>query len=253
YFESSRFCPGARFGSTRVPTDLYHPLFTGDIARVPHYVSRHALYQERTRMIARARPSYHWSDLRAAWSACVDEVERFEHSLASSFNISHAITFPYGRSAIYTCFKALHLAGGEVVQPAYNCVVVAHATMAAGCRPVFVDAQTHSPNQDPQAMVEHVSPQTVAVLPTSIFGIPFDAKALCEAIRIRNPKTLILMDCCQCFDARWQGERLASQGDAALLAFGLGKPMTTLYGGALLTNRDDLADTIRQYRNSTFR
>src|SRR5262245_1689894 len=204
-------------------------------------------------MIPRARPSYHWTDLRAAWRASLDEVERFESALASYFNLSHAITFPYGRSAIYACLKALDLAGGEVVQPAYNCVVVAHATMAAGCRPVFIDAQAHSPNQDPQAMVEHVGPQTVAVLPTSIFGIPFDAKALCEAIRSRNPKTLILMDCCQCFDARWQGERLASQGDATLLAFGLGKPMTTLYGGALLTNRDDLAYTVRQYRNSTFR
>ena len=204
-------------------------------------------------MIPRARPSYHWTDLRAAWRASLDEVERFESALASYFNLSHAITFPYGRSAIYACLKALALAGGEVVQPAYNCVVVAHATMAAGCRPVFVDAQSHSPNQDHQAMVEHVGPQTVAVLPTSIFGIPFDAKALCEAIRSRNPKALILMDCCQCFDARWQGERLASQGDAALLAFGLGKPMTTLYGGALLTNRDDLAHAVRQYRNSTFR
>ncbi len=164
-------------------------------------------------MIPRARPSYHWTDLRAAWRASLDEVERFESALASYFNLSHAITFPYGRSAIYACLKALALAGGEVVQPAYNCVVVAHATMAAGCRPVFVDAQSHSPNQDHQAMVEHVGPQTVAVLPTSIFGIPFDAKALCEAIRSRNPKALILMDCCQCFDARWQGERLASQAN----------------------------------------
>lgn len=204
-------------------------------------------------MIPRARPSYHWSDLRAAWRACAGEVERFEQALASYCNLSHAITFPYGRSAIYACFKALGLAGAEVVQPAYNCVVVAHATMAAGCRPVFVDAQAHSPNQDPQAMVEAVGSRTGAVLPTSIFGMPFDAKALCEAIRSRNPKALILLDCCQCFDARWQGERLAAHGDAALLAFGLGKPMTTLYGGALLTNRDDLAHTVRQYRDATFR
>ena len=29
--------------------------------------------------------------------------------------------------------------------------------------------------------------------------------------------------------------------------------MTTLYGGALLTNRDDLAQAVRQYRHTTFR
>jgi perosamine synthetase len=204
-------------------------------------------------MIPRARPSYHWADLRDAWHACLDAVERFESALATYFNLNHAIVFPYGRSAIYTCLRALGQPGGEVVQPAYNCVVVAHATMCAGHRPVFVDAQSHSPNQDPEAIVERVHSTTVAVMPTSIFGLSFEAKALCEAIRQRNPKALILLDCCQAFDACWHGERLASQGDAALLAFGLGKPMTTLYGGALLTNRDDLAQAVRQYRHTTFR
>jgi len=204
-------------------------------------------------MIPRARPSYHWADLCAAWHACRDAVEQFESALATYFNLNQAIVFPYGRSAIYACLRALEQPGGEVVQPAYNCVVVAHATMCAGYRPVFVDAQPHSPNQDPGAMVERVHSTTVAVMPTSIFGLSFEAKALCEAIRQRNPKALILLDCCQAFDACWHGERLASQGDAALLAFGLGKPMTTLYGGALLTNRDDLAQAVRQYRHTTFR
>jgi dTDP-4-amino-4,6-dideoxygalactose transaminase len=131
--------------------------------------------------------------------------------------------------------------------------VVAHATMMAGCQPIFVDAQAASPNQDPQAMVEQVRASTVAVIPTSIFGMSFDAAALCEAIRRRNPQALIIMDCCQCFDAHWQGELLVSQGDAALLAFGIGKPMTTLFGGALLTDRDDLARLVRHYRHTTFR
>jgi len=204
-------------------------------------------------MIPRARPSYGLAELRAALWAQADEVEHFENELAAYFNLSHAITFPYGRSAIYACLRALDLAGGEVVQPAYNCVVVAHATVAAEYRPVFVDAQSHSPNQDLDEMVDRVGTHTVAVLPTSIFGMTFDVKALCEAIRRRNARACILVDCCQCFDARWQGEPLAAWGDAVLLAFGIGKPMTTLYGGALLTNRDDLASVVRRYRDATFR
>ena len=203
-------------------------------------------------MIPRARPSYSWTDLWAAMRSHADDMAQFERELAAYFNLSHAITFPYGRSAIYACLRALNRAGGEVVQPAYNCVVVAHATVAAGYQPVFVDAQAHSPNQDPDHMVDRVGPNTAAVLPTSIFGMTFDVKALCEAIRRRNPKALILVDCCQCFDARWHGESLAARGDAVLLAFGIGKPMTTLYGGALLTDRDDLAGAVRRYRDTTF-
>ena len=204
-------------------------------------------------MIPRVRPSYSVAELLAAVRPGRDAVERFEQELADYFQARHALVFPYGRSAVYCCLRALSPSGREVVQPAYNCVVVAHATVAAGCRPVFVDAQRQSPNQDPEAMAEQVGPGVAAVIPTSMFGFTFDAGALCAAIRRRNPQALILLDCCQCFDARWHGERLTAQGDAALLAFGIGKPMTTLFGGALVTDRDDLADAVRRFRDVTFR
>ena len=204
-------------------------------------------------VIPRVRPSYSRAELWAALRPGADAVVGFERDLAAHFGMRHALVFPYGRSALCAALRALIPAGGEVVQPAYNCAVVAHATMAAGCRPVFVDAQPSSPNQDPEQMVERVSAKTVAVVPTSIFGTTFDAAALCDAIRRRNPKTLILVDCCQCFDARWHGAPLATQGDAALLAFGIGKPMTTLYGGALLTNREDVAQTVHRFRDEVFR
>ncbi|RME49690.1 MAG: DegT/DnrJ/EryC1/StrS aminotransferase family protein, partial [Caldilineae bacterium] len=205
-------------------------------------------------MIPRVRPTYGWAELAAALRPHpATTVQAFERELAAYFGVREAITFPYGRSAIYAALRALGREGGEVVQPAYNCVVVAHATMVAGYRPLFVDAQAESPNQDEAQMVERVTSRTAAVIPTSIFGFPFDAAALCRAIRRRNPDALILMDCCQAFDARWQGERLTAHGDAALLAFGIGKPMTTLYGGALLTDQPALAERVRRYRDAHYR
>jgi len=203
-------------------------------------------------MIPRVRPSYSFTDLRAALCPGPDAVTSFEKELAAHFGVRHALVFPYGRSVIYSALRALNLTG-DVVQPAYNCVVVAHATMVGGCRPVFVDAQAHSPNQNVEQMIERVGPDTTAVIPTSIFGVTFDVGSLVEAIRRKSPRALILIDCCQCFDACWQGQLLATQGDAALLAFGIGKPMTTLFGGALLTHRDDLASAVRRYRDAAFR
>lgn len=45
---------------------------------------------------------------------------------------------------------------------------------------------------------------------------------------------------------------LAGCGDGAFLAFGIGKPMTSLYGGAFLTSRESLAQSVRRYRNAAF-
>lgn len=203
-------------------------------------------------MIPRVRPTYTRAELRAALFPLQDAVEEFERELAASFGMKYALAFPYGRSAIYATFRALDFSG-EVVQPAYNCVVVAHATVLSGNRPVFVDCQSGDPNQDADAMIRAVNSNTTAVLPTSIFGIPFDAHSLVAAIRRKNPRAFILMDCAQSFSVRSQDAMIAAQGDAAILAFGIGKAMTTLLGGALLTNRDDVAQTVRNYRDRSYR
>lgn len=202
-------------------------------------------------MIPRIKPSYTLAEWRAALCPPQDAVARVERALADYFAMKHALMFPYGRSALYACFRALDL-HGEIVQPAYNCIVVAHATVLSGNRPVFVDCQRDDPNQDAEAMVRAINARTVAVIPTSIFGMSFDAPALVRAIRARNPQVLIVMDCAQCFDARWNGALIAQQGDVAILAFGIGKAMTMLFGGAVLTNHDGLYQRLADYRARAF-
>jgi len=204
-------------------------------------------------MIPSNKPSYSFRDLHAALFHDSRTFDRFEQELAANFNFRYAITFPYGRSALYATLRALDKPKSEVVQPAYNCVVVAHATVAAGHQPVFVDASTATPNQDADRMVEAVGPRSVAVVPTSIYGMTFDAEGLCSEIRHRNRDACILVDCCQALDARWDGRLLMHAGDGAFLAFGIGKPMTTLFGGALLTNRHDLASSVYLFRDRYYR
>lgn len=208
--------------------------------------------RRRALLIPRARPTYALADLAGAIRAHRDGVERFESELAEHLGLRHAISFPYGRSAIYTTLRALRTARRDVVQPAYNCVGVAHATVKAGYTPLFVDSEADSPNHDFEQMLAVVSMQTAAVFPTSIFGVTFDAATLCAEIRRRNEEALILMDCCQSFDGDFAGRRLIVEGDAALVAFGIGKPMTTLFGGALVTDRDDVARRVREERDRLF-
>ena len=203
-------------------------------------------------MIPASRPNYSYRELKASLFHSPGVMEEFEGEMAAHFGVRHAITFPYGRSAMFTALKAIDRPGGEVIQPAYNCVVVAHASFLAGYNPVFVDTLPDSPNQDPEQMIDRTTSRTVAAIPTSIFGINFDAADLIEAMRRRNKGIIIFIDCCQCFDARGNGQMLAGCGDGAFLAFGIGKPMTSLYGGAFLTNRESLAQSVRRYRNATF-
>ena len=204
-------------------------------------------------MIPTNKPAYALADLYAALFHDSRAVDHFENELAQRFDFHDAIVFPYGRSALYAALKSLNCPAGEVVQPAYNCVVVAHATIAAGHRPVFIDTEASLPNQNADQMVQAVGSKTVAVIPTSIYGMTFDVETMREDIRRRNRDACIIVDCCQALDARWGKNLIMHAGDGALLAFGIGKPMTTLYGGALLTNRRELATAVRTFRDRTYR
>jgi len=202
-------------------------------------------------MIPRVRPSYTLEDARAIFFPARDALAELERALAQHFGVRDAILFPYGRSAIYAVLRAMDLRG-NVVQPAYNCVVVAHATVTAECAPVFVDCENTNPNQDADAMLDAVNAETAAVIPTSIFGHTFDAPQLVASIRRKNKNAFVLLDCAQAFTTRWQNELLAVQGDAAILAFGVGKAMTTLFGGAVLTMRAEVAARVREWRAHKF-
>ena len=205
------------------------------------------------KVIPSFRPSYNLADFLAPIGAGTGCVESFETALCRYFDCRHALLFPYGRTAIHATLKALFPGGGEVVQPAYNCVVVAHATRLAGLTPVFVDTLPGSPNQDPEQMVGRIGRDSVAAIPTSIFGHTYDALSLTRAIKKRNPGIRVFHDCCQAFDVSWENTRIALAGDGAFLAFGIGKPMTSIYGGALLTNDDDIASAVRRFRDDNFR
>ena len=61
-------------------------------------------------MIPRARPSYHWADLRAAWHACLDAVEQFESAWRPTLTsitplFSHTAVAP----SIHACVPSRNL------------------------------------------------------------------------------------------------------------------------------------------------
>ncbi len=202
-------------------------------------------------MIPRVRPSYAFQDVRAILFPPRQALMELEEALARHFGVRDAILFPYGRSAIYAVLRAMDLRG-KVVQPAYNCTVVAHATVMAGGAPLFVDCEETNPQPDVDALLAAVDMETAAVIPTSIFGHTFDAPRLVEMIRRKNKNAFVLLDCAQAFTVKWNDALLGAQGDAAILAFGIGKAMTALFGGAVLTTRADVAARVRAWRTREF-
>jgi dTDP-4-amino-4,6-dideoxygalactose transaminase len=167
-------------------------------------------------------------------------VAEFEAELARACETRHAVAVSSGTAALHVAVLALGLEpGDEVLVPAYTFPATANVVALAGFRPVLVDVDPVTMNLDP-ARVE-VGSRTRAILPVHLFGRPARLEEL--------PELPLLEDAAGALGARRRGRACGSFGLAACLSFHPRKIVTTGEGGAVTTNDDGVAETLRQLRH----
>lgn len=201
-------------------------------------------------MIPRLKPAIGSKELLAMFAFWrKNSVDKFENKFKNEMNCSYALSFSYGRTALYSILKALFPKGGEVICPSYTCVVVPHAIVTAGCMPVFVDSSTEDFNMDLNLVDGAVTDKTVAIIATSIFGYPINLTAL-SSLKRRYPKIIIIQDCSHSFIALDGSYPVHLAGDFAIFAFNISKMMTSIFGGMLTTNNKEYYEKLKKFRQN---
>lgn len=167
-------------------------------------------------------------------------VAEFEAELARACETRHAVAVSSGTAALHVAVLALGLRpGDEVLVPAYTFPATANVVALAGYKPVLVDVDPVTMNLDPTQV--KVGPRTRAILPVHLFGRPARLEEL--------PELTLLEDAAGALGARRRGRACGSFGLAACLSFHPRKIVTTGEGGAVTTNDDGIAETMRQLRH----
>lgn len=165
--------------------------------------------------------------------------ETLEHHFAAS-----VYTFSTGREALYTLLLNLHLQpGDEVIVPAYTCIVVPNAVIAAGGTPVYCDVLPHSLIMDPNSVRTRVSHRTKAIICQHTFGIAVDTAALrtlCDEHAIH-----LIEDCAHILPAEEPNAVIGTYGDSILLSFGRDKAISGVSGGAIIIRNPALANRVQ--------
>ena len=207
-------------------------------------------------MIPRLKPWLGYEEFASLFHIVPNAVQHFEETFADTFGVKHALAFPYGRSALWAFFKAMGISDAEIVQPAYSCSVVAHATVLSDNKPVFVDLDLSDYNMDLEKFAEAITPETRAVIPTHIFGYPMDIDKVNAIVKDAEKRfghsIYVIQDCAHSFDAEWQGQSVIQAGDGALFGLGISKQITSIFGGMFTTNNDVIACQIRSWREAQF-
>jgi UDP-2-acetamido-2-deoxy-ribo-hexuluronate aminotransferase len=176
------------------------------------------------------------------------EVTELEQVLAAYVGTTHCVAASSGTDTLLIALMALGIGpGDEVITVPFTFFATGEMISLAGATPVFVDIDPSTYNMDPAQLEAAITPRTRAVMPVSLYGQCADFDRINE-VACRNGLPVI-EDGAQSFGATYKGRRSCGLSMVGSTSFFPSKPLGGYGdGGALFTNDDALAKTMREIR-----
>lgn len=189
----------------------------------------------------------------SGWYIQGKELATFESEYAGYIGTKHCVGCGTGLDAISLILRAsIELGtlseGDEILVPANTFIATILAITVNRLKPVFIDANEENWQIDDQLLEQHITPRSRALLLVHLYGqcaYTEHIRTLCERHNL-----LLIEDNAQAHGCQFAQQKTGSLGYAAAHSFYPGKNLGALGdGGAITTNNDTLANTIRSIAN----
>jgi dTDP-4-amino-4,6-dideoxygalactose transaminase len=200
-------------------------------------------------------------------------VEYFEKDFAAFCNTNYCVGVGSGTDALRFALIASGVGNGDTVITVPNTfIATTEAISQAGAVPDFVDIDKHTYNIDTEKLREYLEIQcdvddetgktfnrktgkhVTAIIPVHLYGQMADMDSILELAE--KYKLVVIEDACQAHGAEYfskkenQWRKAGSMGVAAAFSFYPGKNLGACgEGGAVTTNNEAIAQTIRMLRD----
>ena len=177
------------------------------------------------------------------------EVGELEGRLAEYVGVKHCIGASSGTDTLLIALMALGIGpGDEVITVPYTWISTAEMIALLGAKPVFVDVDEKTWNMDATLVESAITERTKAIMPVGIYGQTADMTAINE-IAARHGNLPVIEDAAQSFGATHHGKRSCGLSGIGSTSFFPSKPLGGYGdGGALFTDDDELAESMRHIR-----
>lgn len=172
----------------------------------------------------------------------------FEVEWAKTLGVKRSLTVVNGTNALIVALNQMNIgAGDEVLVPPYTFIATISAVLLNGAMPVFVDVDLETFQMDPDKIEAKITPNTKAILPVHILGLPCDMDRIMAIAKKHN--LLVLEDACQAHMAEYDHKKVGTIGDAGCFSFQNSKNLAIGEGGAIVSNDDKFIDSCFSYTN----
>lgn len=189
----------------------------------------------------------------SGWYVQGNACKTFETEFASYCGVKYCIGVANGLDALTLIIRAykemgIMQVGDEIIVPANTYIASILAISENGLKPVLVEPELATYNIDPTLIEEKITSRTKAIMAVHLYG---QIAAMDEINSIAKKHNLkVIEDSAQAHGAIYNGKRAGNLADASGFSFYPGKNLGALGdGGAVTTNNEELADTIRALGN----
>ena len=178
------------------------------------------------------------------------EVQEFQKELEAYLGVKHVIPCANGTDALQIAMMGLGLQpGDEVITADFTFAATVEVIALLQLTPVLVDVDPVNFNIDIEAIKKAITPKTKAIVPVHLFGLAANMDAIMELAKEHN--LYVIED-----NAQGIGANYTSKDGVKIKTGGIGHVGSTSFfpsknlgcygdGGAIFTNDDELAHTLR--------
>ena len=179
----------------------------------------------------------------------VNIINKFHKKISNITGFKYVRTFQSGYLALYHLLVKINgdKKNGEIIIPVYTCPSVYYAVVNSDLRPVYIDSDLENFNSSHESLKNKISKNTMAIMVLHVFG--------CYSINISELRNLlselgredilIIEDMCQALgDVKNFRSSKKQYADYGILSFGRAKMISTVNGGALISNNPNILNAI---------
>jgi dTDP-4-amino-4,6-dideoxygalactose transaminase len=176
------------------------------------------------------------------------DVEEFEKNLGRYLNAKHVIGVANGTDALMLALRAIDIQpGDEVILPSHTYVATAASVHFIGAVPVLVECGADH-MIDPKAVEAAITKRTRVIMPVQLNGRTCDMDALQKIVEKYGLQ--IVEDAAQGLGSKFKNHFAGTFGVAGTISFYPAKVLGCFGdGGAIVTNDDDVAETVYLLRD----
>jgi len=177
-------------------------------------------------------------------------VKEFEAAWSEWLGVKYSVMVNSGASANYittAIVRELRGQSGEIIVPTIGWVSDISSVINTGFTPVFVDVGLDTMGITYESIKAAINENTKAIVIVHALGFNGLNEKIINLARMND--LLLIEDCCEAHGATCRGKKVGAIGDMSCFSFYFGHHITTIEGGFVCTNDENIYQLAKLFRS----